>query len=85
MIKLARKASSRLKGIAKGRMPAGRTLRFQTTAYMCQKPVNQARNGVCIRLNFLEIIKMAMANISDHKPHMAPFNGSDGKTRPMPL
>lgn len=82
IITAATKVSSKLSGTANQSIADGKTPRFQVTIHISTNPTNQAKSVVWTRENFLEMIKMAMANSSDHKPHTAPLMGSDGKTRP---
>jgi hypothetical protein len=84
MIHEAIKASSKLKGTAIYKRPSGNTPILPITTHMSTKPTNQERKVVWIKVNFLERIKIAMANNSDHKPQMAPLTGAEGNTIPSP-
>jgi hypothetical protein len=46
MIKLAKKASNKLNGTAKSKIPIGSTLKFQITIHIKTKPANQERKVV---------------------------------------
>ena len=81
-MKDAKKASSKLSGTAMNNIPYGKTSKLPMTTHINTKPTNQERNVVCIKVNFFEMINMAMANNNDHSPQTAPLIGSEGKTRP---
>lgn len=82
MIKLAKNASNKLSGIAKGNIPIGRILIFPITIHINAKPTNHERNVVCNNENFFEIINIEMAKHKDHKPQTAPLIGAEGKMSP---
>jgi hypothetical protein len=82
-MKVAKNASSKLKGMAKYKILNGKIPIFPKTTHIKTNPTNQVIKVVCIRLNFLEIMKIAMANRKDHSPQMAPLIGSDGNTMPI--
>jgi hypothetical protein len=52
------------------------------TTHISKKPTNQERNVVSRRVNFLEIMKIAVANNKDHSPQIAPLTISEGKVKP---
>jgi hypothetical protein len=85
IIKVARKDSSKLNGIAKIRIERGRTLIFHNTNHINTKAANHEINVVWIKLNFLEIININIENKSDQTPHIAPFNGDEGNSIPSNL
>jgi len=64
------------------RMPYGRTFKLPITIHIKTKPTSQENKVVSISENFLEIMKIEIANNKDHNPQTAPFKGSDGKTSP---
>ena len=57
MMKAARKASSKLKGIATGKIPHGKTPKLPITSHIKTKPMNHESRKVCNRLNFFNIAK----------------------------
>lgn len=75
-------ASSKLNGTAKTNIPYGKTPKFPITTHIKTKPTNQDKKAVFNKLNFFEIMKIAIANNNDHNPQIAPLIGSDGKTMP---
>jgi len=79
-----RNASSRLKGIAKERIPSGKTPKFPTATHINTKPTNHERSVVCSNENFLDMMKIAVAYSKDQIPQTAPFIGSEGKIIPKP-
>ena len=85
MIKLAMYASSILNGIAYTKSPYGNTPRLPITTHIKTKPTNQENRVVCSNENFLEIIKIAIANSNDQRPQIAPLMGSEGNVSPSPL
>ena len=85
MIKVARNASNKLKGIAANRMPVGNTPIFPITTHINTKPTNHESRVVCNKVNFLAIIKIEIANNSDQIPQSTPLIGSVGKTSPKEL
>jgi hypothetical protein len=84
-MKAAKNASSILKGTAKYRILKGNTPMLPTTIHIRTNPTNQEMNVVCIKENFREITKIAMAKNKDHNPQIAPLTGSDGNTHPILL
>ena len=82
MIKLARKASSKLRGTAKNNIPTGNTFIFHITIHIKTKPKNHERNVVCIIENFFAIMNIEMAKHSDQSPQTAPLTGSEGNVNP---
>jgi hypothetical protein len=82
-IRLARNASNKLNGIANGSIPSGKTSIFAITSHINTNPTNHEMSVVCNNENFFAIINMVIAKHNDHNPQMAPFTGSDGKTKPM--
>jgi hypothetical protein len=83
MMKVAINASSILSGNATYKILKGNTPIFPTTVHIKTNPVNHERKVACNKLNFLEIIKIAIAKNKDHNPHIAPLTGSDGNTNPI--
>jgi hypothetical protein len=82
IIKVAKKASSKLNGRAAYSSPKGKTPIFPTTTQIKTKATNHERKTLCIKENFLEIIKIAIAKNKDQIPQTAPLIGSDGKISP---
>jgi hypothetical protein len=74
--------SRRLSGTAKNNNPGGNTSRFHNTTHISTKPTNHDISAVITSEYFLEKMKTATANSSDHIPQTAPLTGADGKTIP---
>lgn len=55
IIKVAKNVSKTLRGMAKTKIPKGKTLIFPVTIHMSTKPINQAIAVVCVNENFFEI------------------------------
>jgi len=82
IIRLARNASNKLNGIAKKRIPNGKTPIFPELIHINTNPANHERRVVCCNENFFAIINIAIAKHNDQIPQTAPFIGSDGNTSP---
>jgi len=82
MIKDATNDSSKLRGIAKYNIPKGNTPKLPITTHIKINATNQERKAVSTQENFLEIIKIEIANNKDQSPQIAPLIDSEGKTRP---
>lgn len=82
MIKLAKKASNKLKGTAKTNSPTGSTLIFQITIHINTKPANQDRKVVWSNENFFDIMNIAIAKHNDQIPQTALLIGPEGNTSP---
>jgi hypothetical protein len=54
------------------------------TTHIKTKPTSQESKVVSVKENFLEIIKIEIANSKDHNHQTAPLIGSDGNTNPRP-
>lgn len=85
MIRLARNASNKLKGIAKDRIPNGNTPIFPELIHINTNPTNHESKVVSSKENFFAMINTAMAKHRDQIPQTAPFTGSDGNTSPSVL
>jgi len=79
---VARKASSKLKGMAAGKMPKGSTARLPITNHIITNPMTQANKVVSHCENFLARTNITNANTKDQTPQMAPLTGAEGKVRP---
>ena len=82
MISDARKASSKLNGMAKVSSPKGSTPILPITTHIITKPTNQENKVVCTSENFRDRMKMVNAKSNDHKPQTAPLTGSEGNVIP---
>lgn len=82
MIKLAKYASSMLKGMAAGNISKGKKPRFPVTSHINTKPTNQDKKVVCTKVNFLLIMKIKTAKQKDQIPHTAPLTGNSGNISP---
>lgn len=82
MMSVAIHASKILSGTAYNNIPYGKTIKLPIVTHIITNPVNQERKVVCDTLNFLETIKISIANKKDQIPQTAPFTGFAGKLRP---
>ena len=82
IIKLAKNTSSKLNGMAIGKIPKGRIPKFPKTNHINTNPTNQDKNVVLANENFWAIKYIAMAKHKDQTPQIAPLTGCSGKIIP---